>query len=179
MTDGNGNAVAVLNLGCGEKHLNRAINLDRVAAVNPNIVHDIDNFPWPFAENQFNEVLAYDILEHCSDNVATMEEIYRVCQSGAVVRITTPHFSSANSFTDPTHRHHFGFFSFHYFTGEHDFDFYTDKKFRRRHAQIVFHPGLVNMLIWRLANRYPQAYERRWAWMFPAWFMNFELEVVK
>lgn len=34
-------------------------------------------------------------------------------------------------------------------------------------------------LIWRIANRYPQAYERRWAWLFPAWFLSFELEVIQ
>ena len=38
---------------------------------------------------------------------------------------------------------------------------------------------LVNKLVWRLANRYPEAYERRWAWVFPAFFLSFELEVVK
>lgn len=179
MTDAKRKGSTVLNLGCGQKRLNGAINLDRVAAVNPDVVHDIDKFPWPFEENQFNEVLANDVIEHCSDVVATMEEIHRVSQSGAVVRITTPHFSSANSFIDPTHRYHFSYFSFHYFTGEHDFDFYTEKRFRRRQAQIIFYPTIVNKLIWRIANRYPQAYERRWTWLFPAWFLSFELEVVK
>jgi hypothetical protein len=33
--------------------------------------------------------------------------------------------------------------------------------------------------VWRLANRYPAAYERRWAWIFPAWYLYFELEVDK
>lgn len=179
MTDAMREDAKILNLGCGQKRLDGAINLDRVADVNPDVVHDIDKFPWPFAENQFNEVRANDIIEHCSDVVATMEEIHRVCQSGALVRITTPHFSSANSFIDPTHRYHFSYFSFHYFTGEHDFAFYTEKRFRRRQAQIIFHPTLVNKLIWRMANRYPQAYEQRWAWLFPAWFLNFELEVLK
>ena len=42
---------------------------------------------------------------------------------------------------------------------------------------IHFHPSLVNKLIWRCANRWPHVYERRWAWMFPAWFMSFRLEV--
>jgi len=37
----------------------------------------------------------------------------------------------------------------------------------------------VNKLVRRLANRYPAAYERRWTWIFPAWFLYFELEVVK
>ena len=34
-------------------------------------------------------------------------------------------------------------------------------------------------LIWRIANRYPQAFERRWAWLFPAWLLSVELEVIK
>jgi len=169
----------VLNLGCGNRHLDGAINLDRIPEVNPDVVHDLDKFPWPFEENRFNEVYANDVIEHCSDVVATMEEIHRVSRDGAVVRVTTPHFSSANSFIDPTHRYHFSYFSFHYFTGEHDFDFYSDKRFRRRAAQIIFYPTFTNKLIWRIANRYPQAYEKRWTWMFPAWFLNFELEVVK
>ena len=173
------NNAMVLNLGCGQKQIEGAVNLDRVPAVRPDVVHDVDEFPWPFDENRFSEVVARDIIEHCSNVVMTMEEIHRVSKSGAVVKITTPHFSSANSFADPTHRFHFSYFSFDYFTGDHDFDFYSEKRFRRRRAQIIFHPTLVNKLIWRLANRFPQDYERRWTWLFPAWFLNFELEVVK
>ena len=37
----------------------------------------------------------------------------------------------------------------------------------------------VNKLIGRLANRFPVRYERRWTWLFLAWFLYFELEVVK
>jgi hypothetical protein len=37
----------------------------------------------------------------------------------------------------------------------------------------------VNKLVWRLARRAPAAYERRYAWMFPAWFLSFELVVIK
>jgi hypothetical protein len=33
--------------------------------------------------------------------------------------------------------------------------------------------------VFQLANRWPHEYERRWAWMFPAWFLYYELEVVK
>jgi SAM-dependent methyltransferase len=179
MTDAKCKGKMILNLGCGRARLDGAINLDRVAAVEPDVVHDLDKFPWPFEENQFNEVRASDVIEHCSDVVATMEEIHRVARSGAFVQITTPHFSSANSFIDPTHRYHFSYFSFHYFTDEQAFDFYSEKRFRRRRAQIVFYPTLVNKLVWRFANRYPLAYERRWTWLFPAWFLNFELEVVK
>ena len=97
----------------------------------------------------------------------------------AVVKITTPHFSSANSFTDPTHRHHLGWFSLDYFTGEHEHSYYTSVRFRHRVRSLLFHPTVLNKVIRRIANRWPAAYERRWAWMFPAWFLYFELEVIK
>jgi hypothetical protein len=168
-----------LNLGCGLKKLPNAVNLDRVADVNPDVVHDLDKAPWPFADGQFSEVLAYDVLEHCNDVIAAMEEIHRICSGSAVVRITVPHFSCMNAFTDPTHRHFFGWSSFHYVTGERELSFYTSSRFRRRASRIVFFPGLVNKLVHRLANRYPEGYEKRWAWIFPAWFLYFELEVVK
>jgi hypothetical protein len=46
-------------------------------------------------------------------------------------------------------------------------------------AHVIFASGLVNRIVARLANRYPRQYESRWAWIFPAWFISFELKVVK
>ena len=173
------NARTVLQLGSGRKYHPEAVNVDLVADTGADVVHDLDSCPWPFPDNRFREVWAYDVLEHLDDVVAVMEEIHRVCAPGAVLKVTVPHFSCANAFTDITHRHYFGRFSFDYFTGENDLGFYTQARFRRRVARILFRPTLLNKVIWRLANRWPAAYERRWAWMFPAWFLYFELEVVK
>ncbi len=50
---------------------------------------------------------------------------------------------------------------------------------KRLHTQLPFFPSLVNEVVWRLAKRLPEAYESRWARMFPAWLLSFELEVVK
>jgi hypothetical protein len=169
----------VLHLGSGRKYDPIAVNLDLVAATGPDVVHDLDVRPWPLPDDHFREVRAYDVIEHLSDVVAAMEEIHRVCRDGAVVKISVPHYSCSNAFTDITHRHYFSARSFDYFTGDNEFGFYTDRRFRKVGAQIVFHPTLVNKLIWRLARRFPAAYERRWAWMFPAWFLSFELIVVK
>jgi hypothetical protein len=108
-----------------------------------------------------------------------MEEIHRVCKPGARVHITVPHFSSANAFTDPTHRHQFSFSTFDYFGEAHGLAFYSKARFARKRAEIVFYPSLANKIVWRLANRRPEAYERRWAWIFPAWFLSVELEALK
>jgi hypothetical protein len=155
------------------------VNVDVVPVTGADLIHDLNVRPWPLPDGHFREVLAYDVIEHLDDIVRTMEEIHRVCEDGAVVKITVPHFSCANAFTDITHRHYFSVSSFEYFTGESEFDFYTERRFRKRTAMIVFQPTVANKVVHRLANRYATAYERRWAWIFPAWFLYFELIVTK
>jgi SAM-dependent methyltransferase len=169
----------ILNLGCGRKRIQDAVNLDITSETDPEVVHDLNHTPWPFAEDTFTKIFAFDVIEHLNDIPSTMEEIHRVCLPGAIVHITVPHFSSANAFTDPTHRRFFSKFSMDYFTSGHPTAFYSQARFHVRKAKILFYPSLVNKLVHRLANRYPQKYEQRWAWIFPAWFLFYELEVVK
>jgi len=169
----------VLNLGCGRKHVEGAINLDITTATNPDMVHDLNRRPWPLPADHFREVIANDVIEHLEEVLATFEEIHRVCRDGAVVRVAVPHFSSGNAYTDPTHRHFFGYFTLDNLTEGGEFSFYTRVRFRVRNRQIIFWPTLLNKIVWRLANRYPMWYELRWAWVFPALFLSFELEVVK
>lgn len=169
-----------LNLGSGrDSSISGAVTVDIRPATSPDVVHDLNVFPWPLDDEAFDVVYCKDVLEHLDDLVKVMEEIHRVSRPGAVVHITTPHFSCANSFTDPTHRHHFGLRSFDYFTGQNQWDFYTTVRFRKVRAELIFHPKLKNKLVRRVANRYPAFYEEHLAWIFPAWFMGFELAVVK
>lgn len=169
----------VLNLGCGQKRVEGAVNVDVTERVAPDLLCDLNRRPWPFPDDHFTEVLAYDVVEHLEDVMATFEEVHRVARAGAVVRVTVPHFSSGNAYTDPTHRHFFGYHTLDYLTDEGEFSFYMRARFRVRHRQIIFWPTLLNKIVWRLANRWPMWYELRWAWVFPALFLTFELEVVK
>ena len=168
-----------LNLGCGRKLMDAAVNLDVSPDVGADVVHDLARLPWPLPSDAFVSVHAYDVIEHLENVVGAMEEIHRVCRTGARVHITVPHYSSATAYRDPTHRHQFGCFSFDYFAAGHELAFYSAARFKRHRAQIVFYPTLVNKIVHRLANKNPAAYEQRWAWMFPAWFLSIELEVLK
>ena len=168
-----------LNLGSGRKYVEDAVNVDITPSTNPDIVHDLNVIPWPFPENHFAEVTANDVVEHLDDVMATFEEIHRICSQGAIVRVAAPHFSSGNAYADPTHRHFFSYFTFDCFREDDERSFYTPARFRVRHRQIIFWPTLMNKIVWRIANRYPMWYELRWAWIFPALFVSFELEVIK
>ena len=37
-----------LNIGCGKKNKNGYINLDLLKLPNVDVVHDLNQFPWPF-----------------------------------------------------------------------------------------------------------------------------------
>ena len=169
----------ILHLGAGEKYDANCVNVDLVASTKPDIVHNLDVFPWPLPDNHFEAVWAYDVLEHLDNLILVMEEIHRVCRPDAKITITLPHFSSANAYTDITHRHYFSVNSFNYFTGDNEFGFYTDKRFRKLSAEIIFYPSITNKFVHRYAKRWPTAYEQRWAWIFPAWFLSFQLQVIK
>jgi len=169
----------VLHLGSGRKYRPGAVNVDLTSETHPDVVHDLNVLPWPFESSSFDEVHAYDVIEHLDDLLKTIEEIHRVTRPGGAVHLTVPHFSSDGAFTDPTHRHYFGMMTFDYLTEGHQLSFYTNAKFRVKTRQLVFRPTFFNKVMHRLANRFPEAYEQRWTWIFPAWFLAVSLEVVK
>src|SRR5947209_14818087 len=131
-------ASRVLNMGCGRKRVAGAVNLDVTPDTGPDVLHDLNVRPWPFPDDHFGEVLAHDVVEHLEDVLKTFEEIHRVCRDGARVRLAVPHFSSGNAYTDPTHRHFFGYFTLDCLTEEDEHSFYTRARFRMLHRQIIF-----------------------------------------
>lgn len=168
-----------LNLGCGKRRLADAWNVDRVASVEPDLVWNLDETPYPLPAGHFTHIYAHDVVEHLRDLVGFVEEAHRLLAPGGVLEITTPHFSCANSFTDPTHTRHLGYFSFDYFTDRSGWNFYSDVRFEIRKRILVFPTGRLSNLVARWANRHPERYEKRWAWIFPAWFLDFELVAIK
>ena len=108
-----------LNLGSGPRRIEGAVNLDVTSDTGPDVVHDLDEYPWPFDDDQFDTVVASDVIEHLDDIAAAMGELHRICARGAIVHINVPHFSSDGAYTDPTHRHYFGAFTFDYFSDSH------------------------------------------------------------
>jgi SAM-dependent methyltransferase len=155
-----------------------AFRLDVARECRPDVVADV-NAPLPFRSDAFAIVGAYDVVEHVQDMVRLVEEVHRVLRSGGVFRITTPHFSSSNVYADPTHKRALSLRSFDCFSDQHPLSYYSKARFRVRKASLMFKGRLVGRLMSLVARRWPAWYEDRLAWIFPGWFLYFELEAVK
>ena len=96
-----------LNLGCGVYKLDGYLNVDRSPHVNADMTVDLEQTPWPWKDNEFNHIVAKDILEHLGQTPAEflkiIQEMYRVSRNGAIWEIQTPHWRSDNFLNDPTH----------------------------------------------------------------------------
>lgn len=168
-----------LNLGCGVKRLSDALNVDLRAVCEPDLVWDLDEAPYPLPSDHYEAIYAHDVIEHLSNPVELVEEAHRLLVPDGLLEITTPHYSCSNAFTDPTHRRQLGYFSFDYFTDSSQWSFYSGARFEIAERTLVFHPGRISKYFARWANRHPDVYERRLAWIVPSWFLIFRLRAIK
>jgi len=172
----------VLDVGCGTRKTEPgAVGIDVDPRSVADIVWDLDQFPWPLEGDAFDRIHMSHIIEHVRDVTRTMAEIHRVATSGADVFIATPHFSSHNSYTDPTHVRHLATRSFQYFTGE-DFATFGGSKlsFEIEDLELTFGKNFLLDGAGRfLARRNLEWYERHAAWVFPAQDIRCHLRVRK
>ncbi len=95
-----------LNLGCGVDIKHEWINLDSADIPGVDVVHNIEKLPLPFAGEEFDEILAQDVLEHV-EYIPVLHDLHRILKTGGNLSIRVPHFTSKNNFVDPTHRRSF------------------------------------------------------------------------
>jgi len=96
----------IANIGCGNDYLQDAINID-LYAEKADVRHDLNVFPYPFSDSYFEEIRAYNVIEHMDDVIQVMREIHRIGTDGCLVHLRVPHFRSACLYEDLTHRHGF------------------------------------------------------------------------
>lgn len=104
-----------LHIGAGNDIKEGWINHDLVALPEIDVVHDLNEFPWPWQDESIDEVYMKDVLEHLPDTIMVMEEIHRICKPGARVYIAVPYWNSIEAVTDPTHQSQFSEFTFDFF----------------------------------------------------------------
>lgn len=97
-----------LNIGCGLAKFDGFVNVDSSELVNPDQVVDLTQFPWPFKDNEFDHIVAKNILEQLGntpeDFIKVIKEMYRVTYNGGIWEIQTPHWRSDTLFDNPNNR---------------------------------------------------------------------------
>lgn len=150
-----------LHVACGRDKYTGAVGVDINPASDAEVKHDLNRFPYPFGDGEFDTAICVSAMEHLADTVGAMKELYRILRPGGRLFIVTPHFSDAGSWIDPTHSHHFSARSFDYFIdgtalfGQ--YGYYSGCRFRLVERRLTLHP--VFRAFEPLANRHVAFYE--------------------
>lgn len=104
-----------LELGCGNrKRLPNSIGIDVLDYDQVDIVGDILEILRLFPENSVDLVSSHHVLEHIDYLEELVSELGRVIKTGGRFETTVPHFSNPYYYSDYTHKHFFGLYSFSY-----------------------------------------------------------------
>jgi SAM-dependent methyltransferase len=165
-------AKIMLDLGCGKKKRAGCIGVDYSDRHHADLIHDLNQFPYPFEENSVDYVYLDNVLEHLDEPIKVMEEIYRILVVGGGVKVITPYFRSIWAFIDPTHKSFYTVDSFSYY----DPSNIVCQRYDYTHARfsvdkIIFNENLRNRwnkkFILRLANKFPRIYEVYMSHLYP------------
>ncbi len=111
--------------GCGHEHSKRVrcpespsadfsdgvlVTWDVDPDVQPDVVHDLDVLPYPFAEGEFDEIHAYECLEHCGTQgdakffFGQFAEFWRILSPGGLLALSVPLWNTDLAWGVPDHR---------------------------------------------------------------------------
>lgn len=137
----------ILDVGCGQNKMPGAIGIDFNPRTDADVIHDLGVVPYPFADDEFDEIVSHHVIEHVPDVMALISELHRITRPGGRIRLVTPHYSNPDWPTDPTHRNHFNSYSFNCFMQDRRlFPFYTEVELKPLHTYV----SLANL--WRLTG---------------------------
>lgn len=93
----------------GRSSWSQLVTLDMNGDHKPDVVHDLTVRPLPFEDNSFDEIHAYEVLEHLGQQgdwqtwFAEWNEWYRILKSGGVICGSSPWWQSVWAWGDPGH----------------------------------------------------------------------------
>jgi len=174
------------DIGCGTVKRPGAVGLDRLPLPGVDIVCDLTHFPWPIADNSADRLIFNHSIQYLGPFAHLLQELKRICKSGALIEIASPHFSSYNYFSDPLYWFPLAWRTFDFWSPESVFkyNYYGGGSFAIKvvEREICFNNG-PNPWGWvgfqAFANRFPRFYERFLAFILPAQEIRFKLEIEK
>jgi hypothetical protein len=97
-----------INLGCGTIKFEGFVNVDKSPMVKPDELVDLDVVPWKWDDDEFDHIVAKDILEHLGDKpqdlIKYIKEMYRITTNGGIWEVVVPHWRCDIALDDLTHK---------------------------------------------------------------------------
>jgi SAM-dependent methyltransferase len=125
-----------LNLGCGGDVREGFVNVDlRKHSPRVDVAHDLNDLPWPWADESCELIVAKAVLEHLRITlIDSLNECWRILHPGGRLWLKIPYWKHGNSYLDPTHYWQFDLHTPDIFDPDteygHRYGFYTDRKWR-------------------------------------------------
>lgn len=94
----------------GRTEWSHLVRLDINADHKPDVVWDLEKLPLPFADDEFDEIHAYEVLEHTGQQgdyvffFAQFTEFWRILKPGGVLIGSSPSRNSPWAWGDPSHK---------------------------------------------------------------------------
>jgi len=122
MVNAGGTIKTELLIGCGNSRDKRIhgredtpkwhnlITLDISEDCRPDVVHDLEELPYPFGDNTFDEIHAYEVLEHTGTQgdwrffFDQFAELHRILKPNGMLIGTAPRWDSMWAWGDPSHK---------------------------------------------------------------------------
>lgn len=100
-----------VNLACGQTKEPGWIGVDIAACEGVDVVHNLNQMPWPFESGSVDEVFVSHYVEHIpldtpeGDGLLRFfDELCRILKVGGKATIIAPYYTSIRCWQDPTHR---------------------------------------------------------------------------
>jgi SAM-dependent methyltransferase len=95
-----------IDFGCGPNKKEGFLGVDQYAMKGVDIILDIVNGEWPWADGEVEEAHASHFVEHLTaeQRCKFFNNLYRVMKPGGTVTVICPHWASNRAYGDPTHQ---------------------------------------------------------------------------
>lgn len=187
----------ILDLASGSKASRKKtvgrVTTDLLDLEDIDIVCDLNEGLAFLPDSSVDEIYSANSLEHIDNLELLMKEIHRVLKPNGKKHLVVPHYSNPYHYSDPTHKHFFGYYTFYYFSDNQGHlcrkvpAYYFQEKFNVVYIKLYFQTPFsllrpISKLLEFIVNinhTTQEFYEFYFSWVFPCYGIEVILRPIK